>query len=88
LQLSALRAEFLAEKRDAYDALILRLLQRTDISAVFSYLERSRARTFQDRLGPQNEMKPLTIEEVALGPGECAAQGPGGRPRIRDRAGE
>lgn len=64
LQLSALRAEFLAEKRDAYDALILRLLQKKDFSGAFLYVERSRARTFQDRLAPQSEAKPLTMEET------------------------
>lgn len=50
LQLSALRAEFLADKRDAYDALIALLLEKGDAEEAFSILERSRARTFQDRL--------------------------------------
>jgi CHAT domain-containing protein len=65
LQLSALRAEFLADKRDAYDALIALLLAGNDIKGAFSVLERSRARTFQDRLmsGPGGNMQPA----VALG---------------------
>ncbi len=50
LQLSALRAEFLADKRDAYDALIALLLKKNDVKDAFWFLERSRARTFQDRL--------------------------------------
>ncbi|MBI3475140.1 MAG: CHAT domain-containing protein [Acidobacteria bacterium] len=50
LQLSALRAEFLIDKRDAYDALIALLLSRNDIRSAFTVLEKSRARTFQDRL--------------------------------------
>ncbi len=50
LQLSALRAEFLADKRDAYDALIALLLKKNDVKDAFLFLERSRARTFQDRL--------------------------------------
>jgi CHAT domain-containing protein len=50
LQLSALRAEFLADKRDVYDAMIALLLKKNDIKETFSFLERSRARTFQDRL--------------------------------------
>jgi CHAT domain-containing protein len=50
LQLSALRAEFLADKRDAYDALITLLLNKKDVKEAFLFLERSRARTFQDRL--------------------------------------
>src|SRR5712671_488894 len=50
LQLSALRAEFLADKRDAYDALINLLLIKKDVKEAFRFVERSRARTFQDRL--------------------------------------
>ncbi|HEX4427088.1 MAG TPA: CHAT domain-containing tetratricopeptide repeat protein [Terriglobales bacterium] len=50
LQLSALRAEFLADKRDVYDALISLLLKKNDVKESFAFLERSRARTFQDRL--------------------------------------
>jgi CHAT domain-containing protein/tetratricopeptide (TPR) repeat protein len=50
LQFPSLRAEFLADKRDVYDALIKLLLQRNDVPAAFSFLERSRTRTFQDRL--------------------------------------
>jgi len=50
LQLSALRAEFLADKRSAYDALISLLVNKKDVESAFLFLERSRARTFQDRL--------------------------------------
>src|SRR4051794_14777901 len=50
LQLSALRAEFLADKRDAYNALIHLLLNKNNVPESFLFLERSRARTFQDRL--------------------------------------
>jgi tetratricopeptide (TPR) repeat protein len=50
LQLSALRAEFLADKRDVYDGLIALLLKKNDAPEAFLFLERSRARTFQDRL--------------------------------------
>jgi CHAT domain-containing protein len=50
LQLSALRAEFLADKRDVYDGLIALLLRKDDAPEAFLFLERSRARTFQDRL--------------------------------------
>ena len=69
LQLSALRAEFLADKRDAYDALISLLLAKNDAKGAFSVLERSRARTFQDRLiSPAGrEVRPiaaLSLEEV------------------------
>lgn len=50
LQLSSLKSDFLADKRDAYDALLEILLGRRDGPAMFDLLERARARTFQDRL--------------------------------------
>ncbi len=58
IHLAALKAEFLAEKRDVYDALIRLLLERNDIPGVFEYLERSRARTFQDRLQSERRASP------------------------------
>jgi CHAT domain-containing protein/Flp pilus assembly protein TadD len=63
LQLSALRAEFLGDKRNVYDSLISLLLRRNDIDNVFLFLERSRARNFQDRLA-KGESPPLTLAEV------------------------
>ena len=50
LQLAALKLDFLADKRDVYDALLEILLERPDAGAFFEVLERARARTFQDRL--------------------------------------
>jgi CHAT domain-containing protein/tetratricopeptide (TPR) repeat protein len=50
LQLTSLKTDFLADKRDVYDALLEILLQKGDGVAVFDLLERARARTFQDRL--------------------------------------
>lgn len=70
LQLSALRAEFLADKRDVYDALIALLLKKNDVKETFLFLERSRSRTFQDRLastapGPESATpKALDLMEV------------------------
>ena len=49
LQLSRLKADFLADKRDVYDALIKILLERNDAAGAFEFMERSRARVFQDR---------------------------------------
>ncbi|HSK44917.1 MAG TPA: CHAT domain-containing protein [Candidatus Binatia bacterium] len=49
LQLSRLKTDFLADKRDVYDALIKLLLERNDVAAAFEFMERSRARVFQDR---------------------------------------
>jgi tetratricopeptide (TPR) repeat protein len=68
LQLSALRAEFFADKRDVYDALIRLLVLRHDVTETFAFLERSRARTFQDRVAGEENGKtntsPVTLEEV------------------------
>jgi CHAT domain-containing protein/tetratricopeptide (TPR) repeat protein len=49
LQLSRLKSDFLADKRDVYDALIKLLLERNDPAGAFEFMERSRARVFQDR---------------------------------------
>jgi CHAT domain-containing protein len=48
LQLS-IKSDFFADKREVYDALIKLLLERRDAPAAFEYMERSRARVFQDR---------------------------------------
>jgi tetratricopeptide (TPR) repeat protein len=54
LRVAALKSEFLADKRDVYDALIaLRLSDPFPPAAeVFALMEQSRARTWQDRLHP------------------------------------
>ncbi len=49
LQLSRLKSDFLADKRDVYDALIKLLLERNDAAASLEFMERSRSRVFQDR---------------------------------------
>lgn len=49
LQLTRLRTDFLADKRDVYDALIKLLVERNDVPEALQYMERSRARVFQDR---------------------------------------
>jgi CHAT domain-containing protein len=73
LQLSALRAEFFADKRDVYDGLISILLQKNNLGEAFLFLEKSRARNFQDRMqvNQQAGSRPLTLEEVQakLAPG-------------------
>ncbi len=50
LQVATLKTDFLADKRDVYDALIELFTERADTAEIFDLLERSRARTFQDRL--------------------------------------
>lgn len=57
LQLSRLRTDFLADKRDVYDALIALQLEKNDTAGAFEYMERSRARVFQDRFYA-GEVKP------------------------------
>ena len=64
LRTVALRSEFLADKRDVYDALIaLRLSDPTASAAeLFELIEQSRARTWQDRL--QLDAQPLSLGDV------------------------
>lgn len=66
LQQTSLRAEFLADKRDVYDSLISILLARSDIPSAFAFIERSRARTFQDRILGSENLKTgfLSLDEV------------------------
>jgi tetratricopeptide (TPR) repeat protein len=64
----ALRAEFLADKRDVYDALIaLRLREQPAPAAdVFALLEQSRARVWRDRLQPDGAAPALARVQRAL----------------------
>ncbi len=65
LQLSRLKADFLADKRDVYDALIKLLLERNDAAAAFEFMERSRARVFQDRFfGSKLSPDALTLRSI------------------------
>lgn len=71
LQLSRLKSDFFADKREVYDALIKLLLERNDAAGAFEYMERSRARVFQDRFYG-NKLSPdaLTLHSIQarLGP--------------------
>ncbi|HEY6362536.1 MAG TPA: tetratricopeptide repeat protein, partial [Vicinamibacterales bacterium] len=64
LRTVALRSEFLADKRDVYDALIALRLSEPSASAadIFGLIEQSRARTWQDRL--QLDAQPLSLGDV------------------------
>ena len=55
LQLSALRAEFFADKREVYDALLSILFKKNNTSEAFLFLEKSRARNFQDRFSARDK---------------------------------
>jgi CHAT domain-containing protein/tetratricopeptide (TPR) repeat protein len=65
LQLSRLKSNFLADKRDVYDALIKLLLDRNDVAGAFEFMERSRSRVFQDRFfGGQLSPEALTLHSI------------------------
>jgi CHAT domain-containing protein len=65
LQLSQLKTDFLADKREVYDALIKLLLERNDGAAAFEFMERSRARVFQDRFfGGKLSPDALTLRSI------------------------
>jgi tetratricopeptide (TPR) repeat protein len=67
----ALRSEFLADKRDVYDALIALRLSEPSASAaeVFQLIEQSRARTWQDRLQPGAQRLSLGDVQPKIAPG-------------------
>lgn len=65
LQLSRLKADFFADKREVYDGLIKLLLERNDAGGAFEYMERSRARVFQDRFfGSKLPTDALTLPSI------------------------
>lgn len=71
LQLNRLKTDFLADKRDVYDALIKLLLDRNDLPEALQYMERSRARVFQDRFFASKitpESLSLSSLQAHLGP--------------------
>jgi len=61
LQLTRLKSDFLADKRDVYDELLRLLVARNDTAAAFEFLERSRARVFQDRFAAESGATVLTL---------------------------
>lgn len=65
LQLSALRADFFADKREVFDSLIRLLVLKNETSETFYMLERSRARTFQDRITANIDGKPEVAPTLA-----------------------
>jgi CHAT domain-containing protein len=67
LQLTALKTDFFADKREVYDSLIALLLKDQNIPEAFEMLERSRARSFRDRLelrNPQFDAAALTLTQA------------------------
>ena len=67
----AMRSEFLADKRDVYDSMIaLRLRESgTPVAEIFSWIERSRARTLLERVRSTPASEPvLSRIQSSLGP--------------------
>jgi len=66
LRATSLRNDFLADKRDVYDALIsLQIQQRvTAVSEIFRLMERSRARTLLDRMAAHTPLRDFSLEEI------------------------
>jgi tetratricopeptide (TPR) repeat protein len=66
-----MRSEFLADKRDVYDSMIALLLREsgTKVAEIYSWIERSRARTFLERAqsAPARELA-LNWIQSSLGP--------------------
>jgi CHAT domain-containing protein len=65
LQLATLKTDFLADKRDVYDALIELFTDRPDTAEIFELMERSRARNFQDRLRERAGKGPAATATLA-----------------------
>ena len=70
LRAAALRSEFLADKRDVYDALIsIRARERPPVPAdLFRLVEQSRARAWQDLLQPDAPPPTMAAVQAALPP--------------------
>ncbi len=66
LQLSPLKSEFLGDKRDVYDSLIALSLDKPDAAELFDLMERSRARSFQDRLQRSSQASPTSLPTPSL----------------------
>jgi tetratricopeptide (TPR) repeat protein len=67
----SMRNEFLADKREVYDSMIALLLRETRLQApeLFSWIERSRARTLLDRVEVTSSREPgLSQIQSSLGP--------------------
>ena len=64
---TTLRSEFLADKREVYDALIALTLRKPDpsVSAIFSLMESSRARTLEERT-PALAGRLLNLQQVQV----------------------
>jgi CHAT domain-containing protein/tetratricopeptide (TPR) repeat protein len=63
---TSLRSEFLADKRDVYDSLIALSVRQSPppLDAIFSWMESSRARTFQERTRAMPTASQQTLREV------------------------
>lgn len=64
--ITALKTDFLADKRDVYDSLIALVLRQSNpsIDELFGWMERSRARTLQDRVAARTPLSEATVGSV------------------------
>lgn len=76
IQLTRLKADFFGNKRSVYDALIALLLERNDAAGAFEFMERSRARLFQDRFSGNATPPTVSLEAVQhhLEPGSALVE--------------
>lgn len=64
LRLKRLKTDFLADKRDVYNAMIKLLLDRNEVAGCLEFMERSRARDFQDRFRDKSTGGVLTVKSL------------------------
>lgn len=66
LRLPPMRSDFLADKRDVYDALITERLRDPNVkpAEIFDWMERSRARTLLDRVAVHSKLPHLSLADV------------------------
>lgn len=74
IQVAAVRRDFFAEKREVYDALIAITVSRGSPERVFELIERSKARTVQDRLRSNGTTASLEGVRQRLEPGAVLLQ--------------
>ena len=66
LRVPSLKSDFLADKRDVYDAVISAQMQvqQPPVGEIFRWIERSRARTLLDRVAARMPVREFSLQEV------------------------
>ena len=92
IRVPSLRAEFLNDKREVYDALITASLPDASADALFAMLERSHTRVWRERLASRQADRPRLGAARAAASGRCSsttgthARRPRSSPRTQSRA--